>query len=111
MAKVCPVCNKRKLVNKRVREEMFGVPLGTFPAEVCEACGESFLDSSTMAKIEARTKELGLWGLEEKVTLRKSGNSLVIRVPSKLAKHLGLKAGTDALIRPEGEGQLVIELA
>jgi hypothetical protein len=46
---------------------MFGVDLGTYDAEVCSRCGESFLTGESMDKIEARAKELGLWGLASKV--------------------------------------------
>lgn len=42
---------------------MFGIPLGTYPAEVCGACGESFVEGEVMDAMEARAKELGLWGL------------------------------------------------
>ncbi len=89
---------------------MFGVSLGTYEAEVCDACGESFVDGKTMDEIEAKAKEMGLWGLAKKVTLRKSGNSLVVSIPADLARFLGLKEGKDALLRPETRRKLVLEL-
>jgi len=55
---------------------MFGVDLGAYDVEVCNGCGESFLTGESVDKIEARAKELGLWGLASKVKVGKSGESL-----------------------------------
>jgi len=106
----CPVCGKGKLRRGKVREEMFGIDLGEYPAEICASCGESFVDQDAMKKIEARAKEMGLWGLAKKVSIAKSGNSLVVRIPAKLARFLRLKGGEDALVRPEGREKIVVEL-
>ncbi len=106
----CPVCGKGKLRRGKIREQMFGVDLGEYPAEICDACGESFVDQNAMKKIEARAKKLGLWGLAKKVPIAKSGNSLVVRIPSELARFLRLKGGEDALVRPEGREKIVVEL-
>ncbi len=89
---------------------MFGIDLGSYPADLCDACGGSFVDDTTMARIEARAKELGLWGLAKKVTLAKSGNSLVVRIPAELARFLKIKGGEEALVRPEDREQIVVEL-
>ncbi len=106
----CPVCGKGKLRRGKAREEMFGVDLGEYPAEICDSCGESFVDQDAMRKIEARAKEMGLWGLAKKVSIAKSGNSLVVRIPAELARFLQLKGGEDALVRPEGREKIVVEL-
>jgi len=106
----CPVCGKGKLRRGKTQEEMFGVDLGEYPAEICDSCGESFVDQDAMRKIEARAKEMGLWGLAKKVSIAKSGNSLVVRIPAKLARFLRLKGGEDALVRPEGREKIVVEL-
>jgi len=106
----CPVCGKGKLRRGKVREEMFGVDLGEYPAEICNSCGESFVDEDAMKRIEARAKDLGLWGLAKKVSIAKSGNSLVVRIPAELARFLRLKGGEDALVRPEGREKIVVEL-
>lgn len=107
----CPVCKKGELRGGKVREEMLGVDLGTYPARVCGNCGESFVDETVMERIEARAKDLGIWGLAGKVKIAKSGNSLVVRIPAELAKFLKLKGGEEALIRPEGHGKIVVELS
>ena len=110
MMATCPVCGKGRLRRGKVRQEMFGVDLGKYLAEICESCGESFVDQKAMRKIEARAKELGLWGLAKKVSIAKSGNSLVVRIPAGLARFLRLKGGEDALVRPEGREKIVVEL-
>lgn len=106
----CPTCGKGKLHRGRIREEMFGVDLGEYPAEICDSCGESFVDEAAIKKMEARAKEMGIWGLAKKVSIAKSGNSLVVRIPAELARFLKLKGGEDALVRPEGREKIVVEL-
>ncbi len=106
----CPICEKGKLVKKKIDEEMFGIPLGRFPAEVCDACSESFVDGEAMEKIEERAKELGIWGLSKKLKVVKSGNSLVVRIPAEIARFFGISAGNDVLLYPEGKKKLVFEV-
>jgi len=110
MAEKCPVCGRGSLRLKRVREEMFGIALGTYPAEVCDQCGESFFTSESVDLIEARAKEQGLWGLASKVKVARSGNSLVIRIPSPLARYLRLKSGQEVLVAPDQKHRLVLDL-
>src|SRR5438445_12255817 len=110
MMATCPACGKGRLHRGKVREQMFGVDLGEYPAEICDSCGEAFVDSEAMKKIEARAKAIGLWGLAKKVSIAKSGNSLVVRIPADLARFLRLKGGEDALVRPEGREKIVVEL-
>jgi len=109
--KKCPVCGKGNLRRGVIDEEMFGLSLGRYQAEICEACGESFLDTSAIEKIEKKAKELGIRGLAKKVTVRRSGNSLVVRIPSELVKFVGLKEGVEALLHPEGKNKLIVEIA
>jgi YgiT-type zinc finger domain-containing protein len=99
--KKCPICNKGNLKEGKIEEEMFGVVLGRFKAEICSKCGESFISSETMKEIEEKAKKKGLWGLAEKVKVVKSGNSLVIRIPAKVAKFFKLRIGEELLIYPE----------
>ena len=104
----CPICNKGNLEPKQIKEYMFGVYLGEFKAEVCSNCGESFTDQETTKQIEQITKEKGIWGLGVKTTITKSGNSLAVRIPKKVANFLNLKEGEKAYIHPESN-KLVIE--
>ncbi len=93
MPEKCPVCGKGHLRPGRIREEMFGVDLGTYDGEICDRCGESFLGASAMRQVEERAKEVGICGLASKVKIARSGNSLVVRIPSPLARRLKLKNG------------------
>ena len=106
----CPVCGKGKLRTGTIREEMFGVDLGTYDGELCDACGESFLGSGAMKAIEARARALGLWGLGTKVKVVRSGNSLVVRIPAPLARHLKIRAGQEVMVSPNKENGLILEL-
>ena len=87
---------------------MFGVFLGEFTAEICSHCNESFTDSETTKKIEEAAKKKGIWGLGSVTRITKTGNSIAVRIPKKIAKYLNLKAGEEAYIHPE-DHKLVIE--
>ncbi|MHB8585058.1 MAG: AbrB/MazE/SpoVT family DNA-binding domain-containing protein [Thermoplasmatota archaeon] len=89
---------------------MFGIDLGEFDAEVCNACGETFLDEAQMAELEQRARRAGVWGLGQKVKVAKSGNSLVLRIPADLARFLKLKAGTEVFLHPDGEARIVVDV-
>lgn len=58
----CPTCGKGRLRRRQYREVVSGIDLGTYPALVCNARGDSYLGSEAMARIEARAKRVGLWG-------------------------------------------------
>jgi YgiT-type zinc finger domain-containing protein len=107
----CPVCGKGELKRREVPQSMFGVELGTYEAEVCTRCGETFLTGASVDRLERRAKELGLWGLASKVKVARSGNSLVVRIPSRLARYLELKSGQEVMVSPEKAHRLILELA
>lgn len=106
----CPNCGKGTLRKAKVREAMFGVDLGEFPGERCAACGETYLDEAAAAELERRARAAGIWGLGKKAKVVKSGNSLVIRIPAELARHLKLKAGTEVFVHPEGDDRIVVDV-
>lgn len=58
----CIFCNC-DLECEKVEYKEFGVSLGKFPAKVCMNCNESFFESESVDKIQSRSKELGLFGL------------------------------------------------
>ncbi|MBI2106347.1 AbrB/MazE/SpoVT family DNA-binding domain-containing protein [Candidatus Woesearchaeota archaeon] len=97
----CPICNIGVLKKKHIEEVMFGIPLGKFPAELCTQCGESFTDAETTRRIEDVAKKKGIWGLEMKTKITRTGNSLAVRIPKKIADFLNLKEGEEAYIHPE----------
>jgi len=105
----CPICEKGELKKTKVKEEMYGVFLGEFPAEVCNKCNESFTDEVTTRKITESAKEKGVWGLGVKTKIAKTGNSLAIRIPQKLATFLNLKEGEETYLHPDKKN-LIIEM-
>ena len=104
----CPVCEKSELRKGKVRELMFGVDLGEFPALVCSNCKESFTDEETTRLIQEAAKKEGIWGLGRTTKITKAGNSIVVRIPKPIAEFLRIKVGQEAFIHPEKD-KLVIE--
>ena len=109
--KKCPICDKGNLKKAKVEEEMFGVSLGKYDAEVCDSCGESFLDEAAMEKMEAKAKVLGVWGLGKRIKVVKSGNSLSVRIPAQIAEYLDLEEGKSVFLYPDGKNKIVVEVA
>ena len=104
----CPSCGEGTLRQVRRREIMFNVDLGVFPKLVCDRCKEELVEGEVMKKIEQAAKDKGIWGLGKQTKITKSGNSLAVRIPKKLAEYVGLKEGQSAYIHPEGD-KIVIE--
>jgi hypothetical protein len=106
----CPICEKGMLKKKKIEEKMFGISLGKYNAEVCDKCNESFLDEDSVKKIEEKAKALGIWGLAKDIKIVKSGNSLSVRIPAKIARFLDLHEGKDVLLYPEGKKKIIVEV-
>jgi YgiT-type zinc finger domain-containing protein len=106
----CPMCDKGTLKRGKVEEEMFGISLGKYDAEVCNKCGESFFSQEAMQKMETKAKELRIWGLAKNMKVVKSGNSLSVRIPAKIAHFLNLKEGENVILYPEGKTKIVVEV-
>ncbi|MBI2670862.1 AbrB/MazE/SpoVT family DNA-binding domain-containing protein [Candidatus Woesearchaeota archaeon] len=104
----CPICEKGILKKEIIKEYMFGFYLGEFPAEICSGCNESFTDSITTKEIEKIARKKGLWDLGATTKITKTGNSLAVRIPKKLADYLNLKDGKKAYLHPEKD-KLIIE--
>ncbi|MBI2110195.1 YgiT-type zinc finger protein, partial [Candidatus Woesearchaeota archaeon] len=66
--KICEECGG-KIVKKQIEFSMYGVKLGSFPAEVCTKCGEEVFDEKTSLEIESIAKKKGLFGLARKVKI------------------------------------------
>ncbi|MFH1544902.1 MAG: AbrB/MazE/SpoVT family DNA-binding domain-containing protein [archaeon] len=104
----CPICNEKM---KKTKEPYFfgDIKLGEFEAEKCTKCKEVFFTEHASDKIDAKAKELGLWGIGKEGTLGYSGNSIIVRVPKKIAQFLKFKEGKKVFIHPEGKKKLVVE--
>ncbi len=57
----CVLCNGQ-LEEKIVEHKEFRAVLGKFKGLVCLSCGENYFDSNTVDKIQARSKQFGLFG-------------------------------------------------
>lgn len=108
MKKKCVICGKGTMVKRQVEYKDVGISLGRFPAEVCTSCGEAVFSEDTAKKIETLEKKLGIFGLEEKAKVRKSGNSLTLTITTKIAKFLGLKEGTEVILKPADKKTLIV---
>lgn len=110
-AEKCPVCGRGALKPVTVHEDMFGLDLGDYPGEECSRCGETFVPADALGLIQARARKVGLWGLASKVKLARSGSSLVVRIPAKLARDLKVKNGQGVVVSLEKCNRLVLEFA
>ncbi len=90
--------------------EFFGIDFGVKPVNICTKCGSEYLSQEVMEKIEAEIKKRGLFGLEKRGRVSKSGNSLVIRIPKEIVDSLGIKRDLPVLIYPSERSKLVVEV-
>lgn len=88
MEKVLPYNCKcgGKMKKSHCGVEFFGIDFGLKECEVCTACQSEYLDDAVLEEIEKEVKKRKLFALERKITVTKSGNSLVIRIPPEIAK-------------------------
>jgi len=110
MAKICPVCERGNLV--RVDDIVIEISGFVFvtKGERCTECNEEFpFEEETQRVIEA-SRKLGVWPEPLKLhrTLSKSGESLVLRVPSDIERQLKLREGEEVAISKIGN-KIVIE--
>jgi YgiT-type zinc finger domain-containing protein len=104
----CPICEKGKLARKKVEYSYSDWHIGEYDADVCSKCGETFFTEKSSDAIEIKVKGLGMWGMEKKTKISKSGNSLIVRVPKQIAELLKIREGDEAVIRPDGKKRMVI---
>lgn len=89
--KTCPLC-KGKL--KKVIEKRRNIDLAGYK---CKKCNEIFFPSNEIVRYEILT------GRREPVrTIGKVGNSIIIRIPSKLAAEFGIRKGDLAYFEKKG---------
>ena len=90
--------------------EFFGIDFGVKHASVCVDCGSEYLSQEVMEDIEGEVKRRGLFGLERRGRVAKSGNSLVIRIPKEIADSLKIKRDLPIVIYPSEPRKLIIEV-
>ena len=104
------MCEKGKLVKRKVRYDYSGIDLGEYNAEVCDKCGEQYYDEKATELIEKKAKQLGIWGLKERTVVHKTGGSSSLIIKKKLADFIGLEKNKEVIIYPEGKKKLTIEV-
>lgn len=104
----CPSCNQGTLKKATIREEQYGVFLGEHEGLRCSRCRETFFDEKTTNTIMEKAKEKGIFGMEIKTKIGKSGNSLAVRIPKKIADVVDFKEGKEVRIHPAGK-KIIIE--
>jgi len=90
--------------------EFFGIDFGLKRADVCTKCGSEYLSQDVMAEVESEVKRRGLFGLERRGRVAKSGNSLIIRIPKEIADSLKIKRDQPIVIYPSEPKKLIIEV-
>ena len=103
----CIICNGI-LKEKTVEHEEFGISVGKYKGRECSKCGEIFFDSDTVDKIQAKSKEMGLFGLAKKTRVAQVGNSLAIRIPKEIAKFVNLKKEGEIKIVPKNKKEIAL---
>ena len=99
-----------ELKKSKVEVEFFGIDFGMKDAEVCTRCGSEYLDQETMKEIETIVKERNIFGLERKISVTKSGNSLVIRIPPEIAEYLGIHYKSVVQLFPVDKDRLEVKV-
>lgn len=103
----CPCGGKIKWKKEKVIRE--GIECGILDVEYCPKCGAEYFPDESMQVIEKKLKEAGLWGMQKEVSFWKSGNSVVVRIPVKIAAALGLKAHMKGNLYKENN-KLIVEI-
>ena len=96
---------------KMVDFSVYGVNLGKFKAKVCDKCNDTVFSEEVSDQIDKIAKEKGLWGLEAKTKVGKVGNSLDIKISSRVAEFCNVKKGQNVTVFPESKNRIVVEIA
>ena len=104
----CPCGGTVEWKKEKVMQE--GIDCGLMDIETCKKCGEEYLPEESMLVIEQKLKEAGLWGMERKeIKFWKSGNSVIMRLPTEMAHQLGLKNIKKGYVYKDGKNKLATE--
>jgi YgiT-type zinc finger domain-containing protein len=107
--KICEECGG-KIIKKKVDHSYLGEFIGTFPAEVCQKCGEIIFDEGVSRKMTEIVKKKGLWGLGARTKIGKVGTSLDVKINKRLSEFMKLKKGKEVEVYPESKNKLVISV-
>ncbi|MBU2100159.1 hypothetical protein KKG83_03680 [Candidatus Micrarchaeota archaeon] len=99
-----------KMKKSHCQVEFFGLDFGVRECEVCTKCNSEYLDDEVMAEVEKEVKEKKLFALDRKITVTKSGNSLVVRIPPEIVKFSKLHYQDILRLVPITEKRIEIEV-
>jgi hypothetical protein len=99
-----------KLKRGYTEVEFFGIDFGIRQAEICSRCGAEYVSQDLMEELETEVKRRGLFGLERRGHVARSGNSLVIRIPKEITESLKIKRDMPIIIYPSDSKKLVVEV-
>ena len=105
----CVMC-KGITEKRKVEHCEFGVLIGTFPADVCTMCNETYFDEKAAEAIQKKSKELGVFGLARKVKVAEVGSSIALRIPKEIASFLNLTKGKEVTLMPKDKNELDVFL-
>ena len=105
----CVMCGGKTTLKTVPYQEM-GTLFRNFKAEVCTSCHETYFDEKTAAKIQDKSKELGLFGIAKKAKVAEIGNSIAIRIPKEIATFLKLEKGREVTLMPKSKHDLHIQV-
>jgi len=100
----CPICSG-VLTPKEHKYKIGAKDIG-YQAFKCEKCGEELVYGEQASKVFNEVAEYKK-ELHYKKKLSYSGNSLVLRIPNKLAKNLNMRKGSTVDIVP-GKKEFVV---
>jgi len=99
-----------RLKKSHCNVEFFGIDFGLRECEICTSCQSEYLDDKVMEEIEDEIKERKLFALERKITVTKSGNSLVIRIPPEIVEFNNLHYKTILRFIPITKKKIELEI-
>ena len=99
-----------KLIKTQCEVEFYGIDFGVRECEVCTDCNIEYLDQETLGEVEKEVKKRGLFNLGQRVSITKSGNSLVVRLPKDITAFSGIKYKDSAMIYPSSRKKIELEL-
>ena len=103
----CPCGGKVKWAKEKVVQD--GIDCGILDVEICEKCGSKYFPENSMEIIENKLKEKGIWGARKEIKVWKSGESVVIRLPTEISRSMELSKVKKGYIYPEGKRKLLFE--
>lgn len=96
----CPYCKiKMRKVWDKIEQD--NIP---FEGYKCPKCGEELMDMKQLSVLAEKYRK---WRKAKEIEFSKWGNSIAVRIPSKMAKELSIKPGSQGIIRKGSQGIVI----